>query len=171
MFPFAFSGDFFCNLTIGKGVLPRASGARAEGLEAENLSSLWGTAPHPYRLLAPHQLPPARLCLCELALGLVMIALHHSHDQISPGGVKPAWQPSVASWPFVYGECLPEKVQAQPGKAPEGVTALSKGVWDTDAGYLEAQRPAAKSHGCFSKSQMRGYPPRGFLGGNLQLGQ
>lgn len=171
MFPFAFSGDFFCNSTTGKGVQPRASGARAEGLEAEDLGSP-GVLPYPYRLLALHQLPPARLCLCELAPGLVIIALHHSHDQISPGGVKPAWQPSVASWPSVYGECLPEKVQAQPGKAPEGVTALSKGVWDADAGHLEVHRPAAKSQGCFLKdlqSQMRGYPPRGFLRGNLQL--
>lgn len=172
MLPFALSGDFFHNSTTGKGVLPRASGTRAEGLEAEDPGSLQGTAPHPYRLLAPHQLPPACLCLCELAPGLVIIVLHHSHDQISPGGVKPAWQPSVASWPIVYGECLPEKVQAQPGKDPEGVTALSKGVWDTDTGYLEAQRPAAKSPGCFLKDfklQMRGYPPRGFLEGNFQL--
>lgn len=53
--------------------------------------------------------------LCELAPGPVNVALQHSHDQISLGGVKPAWQASLASWPFVWRECLPEKVQARPG--------------------------------------------------------
>lgn len=58
----------------------------------------------------------------------VNVALQHSHDQISLGGVKAAWQPSLASWPFVLRECLPEKVQAQSAEALKGrISALPKG--------------------------------------------